>query len=137
MQTDDETNSDSLVPAGRVIVIQNRRPVLRNHSLARAGAYTVLQPTPIRYVVCVLDILMSPAKIAKPIKAPFGTWTLVGLMNHILDEGPDSTWTGVLLGETYRYFGTSRWERKRARCYFNAQSKADMSQLNLLHGTNN
>jgi len=30
-----------------------------------------------------------------------------------------------------------RYTIRDTRCYFNVQSKADMSQLNLLHGTNN
>jgi len=33
--------------------------------------------------------IVSPAKMAEPIKMPFGLWTRVGPINHVLDEGPD------------------------------------------------
>jgi len=40
----------------------------------------------------------------------------------------------LLLGAGLAGIDTIRYD---TRCYFNVQSKADMSQLNLPHGTNN
>jgi len=61
--------------------------------------------------VCLLDTTISCAKMAKPIKMPFG-------------GGSGLRWAE----ETIRY-GT--------RCYFNVCSKANMSQLNLPHRIDN
>jgi len=36
--------------------------------------------------------LVSPTKTAEPIETPFGLRTRVGLVNHLLDEGPDPPW---------------------------------------------
>ena len=33
---------------------------------------------------------MSCAKTDEPIEIPFGVWTNVSPLNHVLDEGPDS-----------------------------------------------
>ena len=33
--------------------------------------------------------VISPAKMAEPVKMLFGFWTQVGLRNHVLDKGPD------------------------------------------------
>ena len=41
--------------------------------------------------VCVLGAPMSPAKMAERIEMPFGTWTQVGPVNHVLNGGPDHT----------------------------------------------
>jgi len=46
-------------------------------------------------VVC-FDILVSPAKTAKPIEMPFGLSTRVGPGNHALDWGPNPHWTGQI-----------------------------------------
>jgi len=45
-------------------------------------------------VVClsVLSTPVNPAKTAEPMKMPFGVWTQVGPMNHMLDGGD----TGVI-----------------------------------------
>jgi len=42
--------------------------------------------------VCVLDTLVSPAKIAEAIEMPFGLSTWLGLRNHLLDGVPDPPW---------------------------------------------
>jgi len=34
-------------------------------------------------------MIVSPEKRAKPIQMPFGMWTQVGQMNHVLDRGAD------------------------------------------------
>jgi len=35
--------------------------------------------------------IMSPAKMAEPIKIPFGVWPRVGQRNRVLDRGPDAS----------------------------------------------
>ena len=40
---------------------------------------------------------MSPTKTAEPIEMLFGTWTLVGPRNHVLDRGSDPTCEAVIL----------------------------------------
>jgi len=44
--------------------------------------------------------IVSPAKKAELIEMPFGTWTQVGQMNHVLDRGADTPckWA-ILMGE--------------------------------------
>ena len=42
-----------------------------------------------------------------------------------------------LFARFFLYCGFSRVIRYDTRCYFNLRSKADMSQLNLLHGSQN
>ena len=39
--------------------------------------------------VCRSVALVSPAKTAEPIEMPFGLRTLVGPVNHLLNDGPD------------------------------------------------
>ena len=34
--------------------------------------------------VCLLDTTMSCAKMAEPVKMPFGVWTRVGPVNHVV-----------------------------------------------------
>jgi len=48
--------------------------------------------------VCVLDTLVSAAKMAEPIKMPFEMWAQIGPRNHMLDGGMDSLWERALLG---------------------------------------
>jgi len=43
---------------------------------------------------------VSPAKVAEPIEMPFGTWTHVGPMNHVLDGSNLHTQRGNLEGNT-------------------------------------
>jgi len=38
--------------------------------------------------------LVSPAKMAEPLKMQFGFRTRVGSTNHVLDGGPDPPWEG-------------------------------------------
>jgi len=35
--------------------------------------------------VCLSVTIVNPAKTAEPIEMPFGLWTRVGPMNHVLD----------------------------------------------------
>ena len=41
--------------------------------------------------------LVSPAKMAEPIKMPFGLRIWVGPGDHLLDEGSDPPWEGAIL----------------------------------------
>jgi len=55
-------------------------------------------------VVCWSVTPVSPAKMAAPIKMPFGLRTQVVPRNHVLDGGPDSPWEGAILrGERASY----------------------------------
>ena len=48
--------------------------------------------------VCLLDSTVSPAKMVEPIHMPFGFWSRVGPMNHVLIGGTDPTGEGATLG---------------------------------------
>jgi len=50
-------------------------------------------------LVCVPLTTVSPAKMAEPIKIPFGIWTQVDPRNYVSDGGPDPPWKGALLRE--------------------------------------
>jgi len=39
-------------------------------------------------MVCRSVTLVSPAKMAEPIKILFGLWAWMGPRNHVLDDGP-------------------------------------------------
>ena len=62
-----------------------------------------------------------------------GTQWILDLCNGIVKEGsiPEDWKSSVVLPI---YKGTIRYD---TRCYFNVRSKADISQLNLPHGTDN
>ena len=47
--------------------------------------------------VCLSVAIVSPAKMAKLIKIPFGLRAQVGPGNHVLDGGPDPPWEGAIL----------------------------------------
>ena len=40
-------------------------------------------------MVCLSVTILSPAKMAEPIKTLFGMWPWVGPRNHVIDGGPD------------------------------------------------
>jgi len=73
--------------------------------------------------------LVSPAKTAAAIEMPFGLSTRVGPKNHVLDEGPDRPWEGVILRggkvrpivkyrDTLRSYVQKRPNRSRCRLGF-------------------
>jgi len=39
--------------------------------------------------VCLSVTIVSPTNTAEPIEMPFGLWTRVGPINHVLYGGPD------------------------------------------------
>ena len=66
-----------------------------------------------------------------PLQTPLGHW-------GSLQRSPYPTWIlGVLLLNEARGGADAKKERYDTRCYFNVRSKADISQLNLPHGTDN
>jgi len=61
----------------------------KSMTLGQRGARPTVTRVSVGLSVCLLVIAMSCAKTAEPIKMPFGVWTLVGPMNHVLDGDPD------------------------------------------------
>ena len=47
--------------------------------------------------VCLLVTFVSSANTAEPIEMPFGWMTLVNTTNHVLGDGRDPVWKGVIL----------------------------------------
>jgi len=47
-------------------------------------------------MVCQSVTLVSPAKMAEPIKMLFGLWARTGSTNHVLDGGTDPPWEWVI-----------------------------------------
>jgi len=60
--------------------------------------------------------IMSPAKTAELIEAPFGLWTQMGPRNHVLDEGPDPPWNGAVLGGKGEQPIVKYWDALRELC---------------------
>ena len=50
---------------------------------------------------------MSPAKTDEPIEIPFGLWTRVGPMNHVLDSGADPPFEWAVLSRVTTLPGKS------------------------------
>ena len=65
--------------------------------------------------VCLSVTIVSPAKTAELIEAPFGLWTQMGPRNHVLDEGPDPPWNGAVLGEGEQPI-VKYWDTLRELC---------------------
>jgi len=89
-------------------------------------------------VVCQSVILVSPAKMAEPIKMPFGLRTLVGPGNHVLHGGPDPMGRGNFWGKGHpivKYRDTllssvQKW-LNRSRCHLGCGF--GWAQGNMLH----
>ena len=69
----------------------------------------------------------SGHEIDATVSAPPGSVYMLYL-HYLLPDKRDTSATGRLRQATIRY---------DTRCYFNVRSKADISQLNLPHGTDN
>jgi len=67
------------------------RPVVTDHAAGSVGLSVVLSVT-----------LVSPAKMAAPIKMPFGSRTQVGPRNHVLDGVQFPPQEGEILMEVHR-----------------------------------
>jgi len=53
------------------------------------AAYCYTPSSIVCWSVSLSGTLVSPAKTAEPIEMPFGFWTWVGPVSHVLDGGPD------------------------------------------------